>query len=140
MAIFGHILPVIIGGIDLSGATPGSISANGLIDTGASDICIDFRLAQQLGLKAIDQTMVVGVGGTLPATVYMGRLVVPDVEFDQLVRLYALKVRHPTHEVLLGRAFLQNYIVTFNGPSGLFHFSTPQDHRLHGTIEDDFAT
>jgi predicted aspartyl protease len=142
-AIFGHLLDV---GIERAGP-PGSdetfetqLTTKGLIDTGASDICIDFRLAERLGLKMIDQTMVGVVGATVPAKIYLGRVVIPEIGFDRLMRLYALRVRHATHEVLLGRSLLQNYIVTFNGPAGIYTFATPADFQAHSTIEDDFAT
>lgn len=114
--------------------------SKGLIDTGASDVCIDYRLAERLGLKVIDQTTVGVVGATVPAKIYLGRVVIPELGFDRMMRLYALKVRHATHEILLGRSFLQNYIVTFNGPAGMFTFSKPEDFQVHSTIEDDFAT
>ena len=99
----------------------------GLIDTGASDVCIDYRLAEQLGLRRIDQQDVGVVGGTVPATIYLGVLEIPALGFRQLMPLYALRVRRPTHEVLLGRSFLQHFIVTFDGPNGTFHFATPGD-------------
>jgi len=142
MAIFGHILDV---GIERVGPPQRpdaelNLETKGLIDTGASDVCIDYRLAERLGLKIIHQTTVGVVGSKVPAAIYMGRLVIPSVGFDRVMPLYALKVRHPTHEVLLGRSFLQNYVVTFNGPAGMFHFSGPDDQNLHGAIEDDFAT
>lgn len=142
-AIFGHLLKVVVDRVSpttLAQIAPSQVATVGLIDTGASDVCIDYRLAIQLGLKVVDQTNVGVVGGTTLATVYLGRLIVPEVEFDQVMPLYALKVRHPTHEVLLGRSFLQNYIVTFDGPAGTFTFSKRENEHLLGSIEDDYAT
>ena len=143
VAILGHLLEV---GIQRVGPPRSEASyeteivSKGLIDTGASDVCIDYRLAERLGLKVIDQTMVGVVGYTTPAKIYLGRLVIPQLGFDRKMRLYALKVRHATHEILLGRSFLQNYVVTFDGPAGMYTFSRPQDFQTHSTIEDDFAT
>ncbi len=88
----------------------------------------------------MDQTSVGVVGGSTLATVYLGRVIIPEIDFDQVMPVYALKVRHPTHEVLIGRSLLQNYIVTFDGPSGTFHFATRQNEHLLGAIEDDYAT
>lgn len=143
MAIFGHLLSVTIasfGGAPSPGIGDQSIEMTGLIDTGASDICIDYRLALELGLKEIDQRSVGVVGGSVQAKIYLGRLIVPDVGFDRVCPLYALKVRHPTHEVLLGRSFLENYVVTFDGPAGTFTFATKDDFHPRSAIEDDFAT
>lgn len=142
-AIFGHILPVHIAGFGSSSqapSVPALIETRGLIDTGASDVCIDHRLALELGLREIDQAKVGVVGGSTMAKIYLGRLIVPDVGFDRVCPLYALKVRHPTHEVLLGRSFLENYIVTFDGPAGTFTFASRADFHERSAIEDDFAT
>ena len=143
VAILGHLLPVIIAGAETGAAptlAPASTETIGLIDTGASDICIDYRLAISLGLREIDQRNVGVVGGSVMAKIYLGRLIVPDVGFDRMCPLYALKVRHPTHEVLLGRSFLENYIVTFDGPAGMFTFAGREDFHPRSAIEDDFAT
>ena len=124
----GHILDVIIRPVLGPGLSTGNIQqvrAGGLIDTGASDVCIDYRVAQELNLKQVDQQNVGVVGATIPATVHMGVLEIPELNFSEIMPLYALKVRRPTHDVLLGRSFLKNFIVTFDGPTGLFHFSKP---------------
>ncbi len=143
MAIFGHILDVRVAGFGPpvgTSSSPDVVETRGLIDTGASDICIDYRLAIHLGLREINQATVGVVGGTTMAKIYLGRLIVPEVGFDRVCPLYALKVSHPTHDVLLGRSFLENYIVTFDGPAGTFAFATRDDFRERSAIEDDFAT
>jgi hypothetical protein len=84
-------------------------------------------MAQTLGLRQIDQQMVGVVGATVPAAIYMGVLEVPALNFRQMTRLFALKVKRPTHEVILGRSFLANFIVTFDGPRGIFFFAEPHD-------------
>lgn len=88
----------------------------------------------------VSQTTVGVVGFTALAAIYMGRLQVPEIGFDRIMPLYALKLKHPTHEVLLGRSFLQSYVVTFDGPNGMFHFAGPAPHTPLSAIEDDFAT
>ncbi len=119
--IFGHFLDVLI-------SRPGTAEAvrvRGLIDTGASDVCIDYRIAQELGLREVDQRDVGVVGATTLATVYTGVIRLPELGYQNTLPLYALKVRRPTHDVLIGRSLLKEFIVTFNGPSGTFHFATP---------------
>lgn len=103
-------------------ATP----ARGLIDTGATDVCIDVTLAAELGLiwTGREQVGVAG-GASIMADVFAGILEVPELGFSEMVPLYALKTRRPTHDVLLGRSFLRNFIVTFDGPQGVFHFYKP---------------
>ena len=126
--IFGHIIEVVVRpastGAPTRGATP-FCATNGLIDTGASDVCIDYRLAEQLGLPEIDVQNVGIVGATVPASVRLGLIEIPRLGFREIMPLYAFKVRHSTHEVILGRSFLRNYIVTFDGPQGMMIFSEP---------------
>jgi predicted aspartyl protease len=119
--------PVIDIQICAAGSAFTGIVAQGLIDTGASTVCIDNRLAAKAGLKLIDQNAsleVVG-GARLNASVYLGRLVIPALEFDELTRFHALSMSQPSSRVLLGRSFLKHFIVTYNGPEGMFHFERP---------------
>ncbi len=52
--------------------------------------------------------------------------------------LYAVPMKQASHSVILGRSFLKNFIVTYDGPRGVFHFFTPQPDSGYG--DDDFAT
>lgn len=134
LAAVGPVIDVRIGDVVLSASLP----ARGLIDTGASVVCIDRRLALRLGLRAVNQADVQIPGGlTMQSTVYAGRLIVPALGFDQVMPLYSAGMQQVHHDVLLGRAFLRNFIVSFDGPAGVFHFSRPATPLRE---DDDFAT
>jgi predicted aspartyl protease len=123
--IFGNFLDVVIrppSGLPRATGLPDKIDARGLIDTGASEVCIDYRIAEELALRVIDQKEVGIVGATVLATIYLGVLEIPELNFSEPMRLYSLKVRRPTHDVLIGRSILRGFIVTFDGPNGMFHF------------------
>lgn len=129
--------------IDISIEAPNSafagVRAQGLIDTGASAVCIDRRTAIRLNLKQINETEIGVVGGgAVLASVHIGVLVVPALGFRQILPLYAVPMKQSSHSVLLGRSFLKNYIVTFDGPRGNFHFYNPRQDSEHAL--DDFAT
>lgn len=113
---------------------------NGLIDTGASVVCIDQRIAERLGLEQVDEDFIQPVGGApILVKIYMGMLRVPVLGFSEIVRLYGARIKGGHHDVLLGRSFLKNFIVTFDGPAGMFHFFPP--FRFPGPEpDDDFAT
>ncbi|MGH7025485.1 MAG: retropepsin-like aspartic protease [Caulobacteraceae bacterium] len=132
LRVEGHVLDVIIhrepSAVDEEGV-PALFEAGALIDTGASDVCIDYRLAHELKLRQIDQQTVATPGGTLLAAVFLGLLEVPDLGYRKLMPLYALRVARSSYSVILGRSFLADYIVTFDGPNGCFHFALPQDVR-----------
>jgi predicted aspartyl protease len=124
----GHLIEVIIHRPE---GEPADINAvpffetGALIDTGASDVCIDFRIAHDLNLRQIDQRTVGTLGGSIPAAVYVGVLEVPALGFKKVMPLYAFRVRRVSFSVVLGRTFLSNYIVTFNGPEGYCVFADP---------------
>ena len=76
-------------------------------------------------------------GAQLDASIYLGRLIVAELEFDELTRFHAVTMLEPTSSVLLGRSFLKHFIVTYNGPEGMFHFERPfspfpEDETLFG--------
>jgi hypothetical protein len=61
LTVEGYILDVIIHRMPGSPEELGVsqfYEAGGLIDTGASDVCIDYRMAQSLKLRQIDQQTV----------------------------------------------------------------------------------
>lgn len=93
-----------------------------LIDTGASKVCIDYRIAQKLQLREIDQTTLHVVGGKIEAHLFLGELEVPGVDYRELVEFVAPKVGQLRYEALLGRSFLTNFMVTFDGPAGQVNF------------------
>ncbi len=88
-----------------------------LVDTGASNCMIDSNLAVELGLIAVDKAMVSGVGGQREHLIYMAGIVIPQLEIDQFGPFLAadLKDGGQEHEVLLGRDFLKNTIMIYDG-------------------------
>jgi predicted aspartyl protease len=96
---------------------------DGIIDTGASTICIDARVAKRLGLVASDKKVVQMADGRLAtSTVYIARMTIPDLGFDDYVQVCAIEMDFPSTRVLLGRSFLRNYIVNYDGPRERFEF------------------
>jgi predicted aspartyl protease len=104
----------------------------GLIDTGASVICVDSRVTKRPGLVATDRKFVqMADGRTTTSTVYRARTSIPDLGFDDYVQVCGIEMDFPSTRVLLGRSFLRNYIVNYNGPTERFEF-----HEVAGG--DDF--
>ena len=101
-------------------------SARGLIDTGASVVCISQRIADQLNLTLVNQDRLdVAGGGSVHANIYSGYLAVSLLNFEEIMPLYAVRMPYASHNVLLGRDFLRHFLMTFDGPNGRFHFSRP---------------
>ena len=111
--------------IDLTVASPsgGSHSAVGIVDTGASVICMDQRIPVQLGLTATNRKpMQMADGTTVRATGYAARLIIPALGFDNEFEVFGVPMLHPSSRVLIGRSFLRRYNVNYNGPAERFEF------------------
>lgn len=92
-------------------------TVNALIDTGASSCMIDKNLAEELGLIAVDKAQVAGVNGSAEHLIYMAAILVPQLNIHQFGRFLAANLRSggQEHEVLLGRDFLANTIMIYDG-------------------------
>lgn len=89
--------------IGLSGLRGEPERFQALIDTGASTICIDRRVALRLGLQAVDYTsMEVADGARIPATIYAARVIIPELDFDDYERVAAIEMEMPSDRVCLG--------------------------------------
>lgn len=104
-------------------ATPERL--HGIIDTGASVICVDSRVVKRLGLVASNKKLVqMADGGTQMSTIYAARMSIEALGFDDMVEVYAIGMKSdaPTSRVLIGRSFPRNYIVNYDGPRERFEF------------------
>jgi predicted aspartyl protease len=117
---------------------PEYFEAGALIDTGASDNCIDYRIAQSLGLRVIDQRTISTVGGPIEVNVYLGVFEIPILRFKKLMRLFAPKIDRVNYQVLIGRSVLKDYLLTFDGPADQCIFAKPT--KPPHELDDDFAT
>lgn len=96
---------------------------NGIIDTGASIICIDNRIAKKLGLIASNRKPVqMADGRVVTSAIYAARMTIPVLEFDGIVQICGVEMEYPSSRVLIGRSFLKDYIVNYDGPKELFEF------------------
>src|SRR5258708_27148621 len=50
-----------------------------LVDTGATESCIDDQLAVQLALPLVDRRPIAGVGGKMQANIYLAQIHVPSL-------------------------------------------------------------
>ncbi len=99
---------------------PDAIPAKALIDTGASQSCIDEDLAVQLQLPVVDIISISGVGGAQDHNVYAAEVNITALSFKQFGRFAGvhLSAGGQSHQVLLGRTFLQPMIMVYDGRRG----------------------
>lgn len=91
-----------------------------LVDTGATECCIDGILATQLGLPVIDRRPVAGVGGLKEVDMHLAQIHVPSLGFTMYGAFAAvdLAAGGQTHRALIGRTFLSHFTMIYTGASG----------------------
>ncbi len=100
-----------------------AVNLDGVIDTGASVICADSRIPKRLGLLASYRKRVQMADGRIAlSSVYTARMLIQALGFDDLVQIYGIDMDFPSTRVLLGRSFLKDYIVNYDGPRERFEF------------------
>ncbi len=91
-----------------------------LVDTGATESCIDSALALVLNLPIVDRQQVAGVHGANTVNVHLAQLHVPTLNFAVYGRFAGVHLRAggQPHFALIGRTFLQNFTMTYEGRTG----------------------
>ncbi len=91
-----------------------------LIDTGASGDCIDEGLAERLGLPVTDEGEISGVGGKHHAFIYTARVWVPQLGRLLFQPFTGVKLMQGEqwHRIILGRGFLRQHKLTYDGGAG----------------------
>lgn len=91
-----------------------------LVDTGASESCIDSALAQKLELPAVDTGYISGVQGTSETIFYLAQIFVPGLNWTIYGRFSGvhLTTGGQPHNTLLGRDFLRNFALPYEGRTG----------------------
>jgi predicted aspartyl protease len=123
---YGPTLPVDIGfdpgydPEDPSIPVPGVTGISALVDTGASQSCIDSLLAAQLGLPVVDKIKIAGAGGGQVVNMHLAQVFIPSLNW-LVYGLFAgvhLAAGGQSHKALIGRTFLQNFTMTYEGKTG----------------------
>ncbi len=99
---------------------PGVRGIHALVDTGAAESCIDNRLAAQLKLPIVDRRPISGVHGQHMANVYVAQVHIPSLGFT-IYGAFAgvdLSAGGQAHSALIGRTFLRNFTMVYEGRTG----------------------
>ena len=99
---------------------PGVTNVSALVDTGATESCIDNLLASQLGLPALDRRQLAGVHGVQEVNMYLAQIHVVSMT-RTIYGAFAgvdLAAGGLIHRALIGRTFLQHFNMTYNGMTG----------------------
>lgn len=104
------------------GKVPAPIIRNvgALVDTGASLNCIDAGLAMQLNLPVVDRQVTSGAHGKKEVNVHVAQIHVPTLGHTIYGRFAAVDLiaGGQPHSALLGRTFLREFTMVYEGRSG----------------------
>ena len=101
-------------------ALPAPISGLALIDTGASNTCIDEQAAKELGLPVIDVAIMQSASHEKhPCNIYPVQIITPIVTLNA-PRAMGAALASQGLLVLIGRDVLQSCTLFYNGPAGQF--------------------
>ena len=97
-----------------------------LVDTGASTNAIDIELAMALDLPIIGRERIAGVQGASEANTYLAQIYIPSLNhtiYEQIAGV-SLLAGGQRHFALLGRTFLRNFTMVYEGRTGAVRISS----------------
>ena len=99
---------------------PGITNVHALVDTGATECCIDDLLAVQLNLPVIDRIPVSGSAGQHEANMYFAQIHIPSLNFTMYGSFAGLHLTAggQPHKALIGRTFLSAFTMIYDGKTG----------------------
>jgi len=91
-----------------------------LVDTGASECCIDNLLASQISLPIVDRRTISGIHGSQTANVYLAQVYIPSLNFTMHGAFSGvdLQAGGQRHSALIGRTMLNHFTMIYEGRTG----------------------
>lgn len=98
-----------------------------LVDTGATISCIDSGVAASLQLPVVDRQRIAGAHGTGEVNMHLAQIWVPGLEVTTYGRFAGVHLRAggQHHVALMGRTFLRNVNMNYDGISGAVTLTSP---------------
>ena len=92
-----------------------------LVDTGATESCIDSELAEKLNLPIVNQEELAGVSGITNVNVHLAQIYVPELDRTIYGRFDGvhLAAGGQPYSALIGRTFLRHYKMNYDGQTGV---------------------
>jgi len=121
-----HISPVLATYLSQRGeAIPAPISGEALFDTGASISAVDMAAITNLGLNPMGVASVHTPGGTVQQNLYPVTFLFPQLANIKAVfnSVMGSELKSQGIIALVGRDFLSNCLLIYNGPAGIFSIS-----------------
>jgi hypothetical protein len=105
---------------------PGINGISALVDTGASESCIDNLVGHDLALPVVDRRPIAGAHGSQLANIFLAQVHVPTLNFT-IYGFFAgvdLAAGGQVHRALIGRSFLRRFKMIYEGATGTVTLSS----------------
>ncbi len=91
-----------------------------LVDTGASESCLDSSIAVEAGLPIIDRRQVAGAHGSAEVNVHLAQISIPELGVVLSGRFAGVHLfaGGQSHGALIGRTLLRHVKMVYNGVTG----------------------
>ena len=91
-----------------------------LVDTGASESCVDSTLAHTLKLPAVDREDRSGAHGKQKLNIHLAQIYIPALDWKIVGRFAGVHLHAggQPHFALIGRNFLRDFTMTYEGATG----------------------
>lgn len=99
---------------------PGKTGLHALVDTGATESCIDSLLAAQLNLPVVDKRTIAGAHGAKDVNMHLAQVHVPLLNYTIYGAFAGVDLRDggQAHSALIGRTFLADFKMIYEGQTG----------------------
>jgi predicted aspartyl protease len=96
-----------------------------LVDTGATESCVDSTLAGMLNLPIVDKRVTAGAHGAKEVSMHLAQIHIPSLQFTIYGAFAAVDLHAggQVHSALLGRTFLQRFKMVYGGNTGSVEIS-----------------
>ncbi len=120
LVLTGPTIPVHIGAGRDFVESSGARQHLALVDTGALDNCIDLDFANAIGLNPSEYVTGAGVGGLYETEMYAAHVYIPALDYVVMGNFMGARLLAGglPHAILLGRTFLRNFSMTYDGGAG----------------------
>jgi predicted aspartyl protease len=101
--------------------------ARALVDTGATECCIDSTIAMALNLPIVDRRRIGGAGGAHLANIHLAQLHCAGLNYTVHGGFAAVELAAggQSHQVLIGRTFLRGLRLVYEGHTGMVFIEHP---------------
>ena len=92
-----------------------SMPMQGIIDTGASRLCIPHQLSQKLGLRPIRTSPTTTASGIVLSTIFVAKVDFPDLNYSQKIEVMSPQTDDYEAPILIGTSVLRQFNIWYHG-------------------------